>query len=423
MQDAAVLGKTFTKQALASLTGLPDGELEPILSSLSRKEVFGVQADPRSPEHGQYGFLQDLLRKVAYETLAKADRKARHLAAAAFLERALPEQEVVEVVASHYLAAYEAAPDAADAAAIRTKAGEQLARAGERAASLGANEEAERYFSQAAGLEDDPVAKATLHERAGRMAWRGARGVEARALLEQAFAVFEAEGLHHQAARVSAHLAEIDFRDGHPPEAVARLEAALETLAGEEPDEDVAFAAAQLGRFLVLNQQHDLAAPRLEVALELAEALRLPEVFAQALTSKSLLYSQRNRLEEGRILLEGALERALENDLHFAAFRAMNNLAVVYESSDQFAEAADLSDRGLELARRVGDRVWEELFLLGPISALVLLGRWDAALAREIEGARSGVQDLSSGDAARDRRSARGGTSPGRGAVSTSAPT
>ncbi len=62
---------------------------------------------------------------------------------------------------------------------IRTKAGEQLARAGERAASLGANEEAERYFSQAAELEDDPVAKATLHERAGRMAWRGARAVEA----------------------------------------------------------------------------------------------------------------------------------------------------------------------------------------------------------------------------------------------------
>ena len=413
VQDAAVLGKTFTKQALASLTELPDGELEPILSSLSRKEVFGVQADPRSPEHGQYGFLQDLLRKVAYETLAKADRKVRHLAAAAFLERTLAEQEVVEVVASHYLAAYEAAPDAADAAAIRTKAGEQLARAGERAASLGANEEAERYFSQAAELEDDPVAKAELHERAGRMAWRGARGVEARALLEQAFAVFEAEGLHHQAARVSAHLAEIDFRDGHPPEAVARLEAALETLAGEEPDEDVAFAAAQLGRFLVLNQQHDLAAPRLEVALELAEALRLPEVFAQALTSKSLLYSQRNRLEEGRILLEGALERALENDLHFAAFRAMNNLAVVYESSDQFAEAADLSDRGLDLARRVGDRVWEELFLLGPISALVLLGRWDAALAREIEGARSGVPGPDSGDAPRDDGVRAGGDRPG----------
>ena len=53
------------------------------------------------------------------------------------------------------------------------------------------------------------------------------------------------------------------------------------------------------------------SAPRrhLERALELAEALGLPEVFAQALTSTSPPSSRtRNRLEEARILLEGALE-------------------------------------------------------------------------------------------------------------------
>ncbi len=99
LQDGSVLGKTFTKQALAALSGLSESELEPILVSLTRKEVLGVQADPRSPEHGQYGFLQDLLRRVAYETLAKTDRKRRHLAAAAYLEESWGEHEVVEVVA------------------------------------------------------------------------------------------------------------------------------------------------------------------------------------------------------------------------------------------------------------------------------------------------------------------------------------
>src|SRR5262249_53707308 len=252
VQDAAVLGKTFTKQALAVLTEQPETELEPILSSLTRKEVLGVQADPRSPEHGQYGFLQDLLRKVAYETLAKADRKARHLAAASYLEQTLGEQEVVEVVASHYLDAYEAAPDAPDATEIRAKAGDQLARAGERAASLGASEEAERYFAQAAELADDPLARAELEERAGRSAWLGARGRQAREYFDRALAVFEAEGLTRRAARIHAVLAEIDNRDGHPNEAVTRLEAAVEALAGEKPDEDTAAVAAQLGRYLAL---------------------------------------------------------------------------------------------------------------------------------------------------------------------------
>ena len=217
----------------------------------------------------------------------------------------------------------------------------ELARAGERAASLGANEEAERYFAQAAELADDPLAEAELEERAGRSAWLGARGEQARAYLDRALAVFEAEGMTRRVARISAVLAEIDHREGHRTEAVARLEAALEALAGEEPDEDTAAVAAQLGRFLVLSNRYEEAAPRLELALDLAEALGLPEVFAQALTTKSILYTTRNRLEEARILLEGALELALANDLHAAAVRAFNNLAVNHESRDRYRDAAD----------------------------------------------------------------------------------
>src|SRR2546430_12714549 len=64
LEDAAVLGKTFTKEALTALAGGEGEELEPLLQSLVRKEVIGLQADPRSPEHGQYGFLQDLVRHV-----------------------------------------------------------------------------------------------------------------------------------------------------------------------------------------------------------------------------------------------------------------------------------------------------------------------------------------------------------------------
>ncbi len=92
-----------------------------------------MQADPRSPEHGQYGFLQDLVRHVAYETLSKRERKARHLAAAEYLANVFAdEDEVVEVLAWHYLAAFEAAPDADDAGEIRAKACEMLVRAGAR---------------------------------------------------------------------------------------------------------------------------------------------------------------------------------------------------------------------------------------------------------------------------------------------------
>ena len=105
VQNASVLGKTFTKAGLTALTGGLDEELEPLLASLLRKEIVSIQADPRSPERGQYAFLQDIVKLVAYETIAKRDRKAKHLAAAQFLmsTSGAEEDEIAEVVAAHYL--------------------------------------------------------------------------------------------------------------------------------------------------------------------------------------------------------------------------------------------------------------------------------------------------------------------------------
>jgi predicted ATPase/class 3 adenylate cyclase len=385
LQDAAVLGKTFTKRALATLLDLSESELEVLLGSLVRKELLALQEDPRSPEHGQYSFLQDLVRHVAYETLTKQERRSRHLAAAAHLEAAFPdEEEIVEVLASHYLDAYRAAPDADDADHIKATAREMLARAGERAGSLAAAREAQRYFEQAADLADDPTTGAELEDRAAGMAWRRGRAAEARSLSERALSAFESAGLTHPAARIAARLAEIDFREGHLSEAVTRLEHALHALSGV-PGEDLAHVAGQLGRFLVLNGQLEEATPHLELALELAEALDLAEVFTQTLTSKAMLLTTRNRLAESRILLEGSLEAALASDLPVAALRTYNNLAVLLESSDRYAESIDTMAGALELARRTGDRISELNCLAGPITGLVQLGRWDEAFERASE--------------------------------------
>jgi class 3 adenylate cyclase len=385
LQDGAVLGKTFTRAALLALADFQEPELDALLHSLVRKEVLSLQSDPRSPEHGQYGFLQDLVRRVAYETLSRRDRRARHLAAADYLAGALSDEEVTEVVASHLVDAYELEPDAEDAAAIRERARLALLNAGERARALAAAAEAQRYFERAAGLTDAPLEQATHELHAGHMALRAGSLEDARSLLEHAETVFTEEGELRQAADASARLAEIDYRDGRPLEAVARLEAALGQLAGAEPDESVAVVAAELGRFLVLTNDYERAAPYLEQALGLAEGLRLDDVFAQAMTSKALLFILRNRLEESRILLEGAIEFALAHDLSSAASRALNNLAVVFESGDRYVDAVEASRRGIEIARRVGDRVAEANFLAGPISAAVMLGRWDDALDRAAE--------------------------------------
>ncbi|HSD03947.1 MAG TPA: adenylate/guanylate cyclase domain-containing protein [Gaiellales bacterium] len=386
LQDGAVLGKTFPKAAIAALTGRDEAELEPLLASLVRKEVLGVQADPRSPEHGQYGFLQDLVRHVAYETLSRRDRKARHLAAARLVAEALGDEEVAEVVASHLLDAYRIAPDADDATEIRGQACEALVRAGDRAGSLGAAAEAQRYFEQAVELAQTPLAAAALADRAGQMAWLAGDAVRARALYDDAMAGYESAGEARPAARVSARLAELDFVDGRPGDAVARLEPVLESLAGEESPE-TAQVAAQLGRFLILDGEFGRGGPHIERALSLAEQLDLPETLAEALTSKGVLLMQVDRLYEARVLLEGAIEIAVANDAYASALRAINNLGVVLESLDMFGVSEGRIAEGVALARRIGNRQWEASLMGGTVLELSMLGRWDEASAMAAEAA------------------------------------
>ena len=383
LQDGAVLGKTFAPAALAALTRLAEGDLETLLSSLVRKEVLGVQADPRSPEHGQYGFLQDLVRHVAYETLSKRERRSRHLAAAEHLIAAFAgeEDEVVEVVASHYVAAYEAAPDAGDAAEIKEKAQAMLARAGERAASLGAAAESQRYFEQAAALADEPRTQAELLNRAARLAHFAARPEEAIRLYEESIALYEAEGDTHAAARVSSRLAEVEARSGRLDDALERMERAFAVISTDEPDEDLALLAARLANGYAFAGDLDMAGERAELALDIAESLGSPEVLTSAFDVKAFIAESRGHPEESIAFLTRGLAIAIEHDLPELASSAYLNLSDRSFRSDRYGNALAYLQQALELARRGGDRPREWSILSELTYPLYMTGRWDETVA------------------------------------------
>ena len=383
VQQAAVLGKTFTKAALAAVANGVEVELDRLLESVVRKEILSLQADPRSPERGQYGFLQDLLRQIAYETLPRKERKTRHLAAAESLEQEwlAGDQEVVEIIASHYLSALDLDLKAADAGDIRAKARTTLTRAGERAASLAASESAQRYFEKALELADDPVTQAALHEQAGRMAMLRGRAAEARPHLEQASALYDSVGRPLAGVRVSARLGVLTWtQEGDIERAVVEMERSFEVLANEEPSLELATLAAQLARVLYFSGRADESMARNERALEIAEALELPEALSQALTTKSLILEGLGRHQEAHLLLRYALDLALANDLSEAALRAYNNLAGEAEVLDRSREALDTFRAMSELAQRVGDRGSGRLADTSTVRLLIERGEWDEAL-------------------------------------------
>src|SRR6266404_7524276 len=266
VQHACVLGKTFTKQALAALTDRPVAELEPLLSGLVRKEVMSLQADPRWPERGQYGFLQELLRQVAYETLSRRDRKSRHLAAVVALEQTFEgaEVDVPEVIATHLLAAVDAAPEDPDVPEIR--------------------------------------ARAALLTRAGTLALNAVDEAGARERLERAIALYEEADDAYAAARARVALADVDVAEGKLEEGTRRFESALSTLEQTGASAELAATYASIGRLRVLRGDLEPAGPVLERALELAESLVLDETLVQALTSKALILMHEGRVVEAELL-------------------------------------------------------------------------------------------------------------------------
>jgi predicted ATPase len=161
--DASVFGLTFSRDALAALA--PDvGDLDDVLMRLTRTEIFGTVTSRLSAEYGQFRFVQDVVRQVAYNTQSRRDRKAKHLAVAAYLSAQADPGDVAPVLAQHYLDAVEASgPADTDLDELRQRALEELRRAGNRAVALGAWVDARRYFESAMAQAQDDATRAPLH--------------------------------------------------------------------------------------------------------------------------------------------------------------------------------------------------------------------------------------------------------------------
>jgi class 3 adenylate cyclase/tetratricopeptide (TPR) repeat protein len=376
LQLASVLGESFTLAGIAALSARPPEEVRPVLDGLVAKQVLAFVDDERSPERGQYRFLQGLVQTIAYGTLSRRDRKATHLAAARHLQEN-DDSEAADVLASHFLAAATAEPDASDAHQIRTWARETLADAGRRALSLALGREAQHAFDQAAELADDDEDRAALLEQAGRAAWLEDDIDAARERLETAIALHAAAGRPQAVARASGVIAETLWQSDDLEHAIEVAERALEDLTDD--DADRAAMAALLGklRSFLTDAAGTLDATR--QALEIAEPLALWDTVADALITRGAMLVWMDRPEEGHALLRHGTELAVAHDLPVATLRGYNNLAWIAELRDRLDEAEEQRARCIEFARARGDRVWLRSLRAGEVGLHAQRGRWDEA--------------------------------------------
>jgi hypothetical protein len=387
--DAAVLGSTFPAEALVAVSGRDETAVRAALAELVRREVFTVSADPLSPERGSYGFAQNMLRQVAYETLSRRDRKARHLTVAAHLRAVFPGdgEEVADVIARHYLDALEAVPGDPDAGQIRGQATGALIQAAERAERTGASASAAASYAAAAdlrladpasGVEDEPSA-GLLWERAARAAETSAAWALSVELAGRARDYHLQHGQDRAAARAQAIAGLALSYWGRLAEGREQLSAALEVLRAD-PDTDTVDALRNLAAAEAAAGSPD--ADRLT-----AEALTLGQALGASGRELSELFGTRgyylvhaNRGPEAAAYYRESARLASQADDSKSLGTALLNLADILTPSDP-AAAAETSRAAAGHLRRAGHRAALATAIANLAVALMMLGDWDTAEA------------------------------------------
>jgi tetratricopeptide (TPR) repeat protein len=224
---------------------------------------------------------------------------------------------------------------------------------------------------------------------------------EAMSDLEEAEALFRSRGRTHDAARVSARIGDVSLLTSKLDDALVRLTSAFDILKHDEPDEDLAVLAAQLGRLHFFSGHLDEAADTIELALGVAESLWLPETISEAMNTKGLIASSNGRPEEALALIRRSLEIALENDTPNAALRAYANLANEMFERDRYDESTRLDLEAITLAHRLGWSGPEWFARMQIVGHQVLSGAWDdvldtlrEALETDDPGVRAGLEGI-----------------------------
>jgi class 3 adenylate cyclase/tetratricopeptide (TPR) repeat protein len=392
LADAAVIGETFWVGALASMGGVERSDVDRSLHELSRRELVRRARTPSIQGEAEFTFWHALIRDVAYEQLPRVPRALRHVAAAAWLERAAPERlgELSEVLAHHYVSALELLRSAGrveEAFAAEAPALRFLLLAGDRAMGLS--------VPVAAGHYRRALELATADGEVVDQEQR-ARVLAGLAEAEQILGDVEGAAQHFQSAAES-------FEAAGDDSAVLEMRLRFALAVGVRGEGDRFWGlldgliadlergphSAQLARAYAeraypgIGVSFDQAIEWADRALTLSRELDLPEVRVRALVfrggSRSAL-GDPGGLDDLRAALRLALDLGLTRQTYVCYFNLVGTLC--YQDPTGALETADEGLRFVASRGLAEGEAWIRAFRL---QAMFQAGRW-AELLTDADG-------------------------------------
>ena len=268
------------------------------------------------------------------------------------------------------------APAGPERDALAGQARIALRAAADRAASLGANEQALHFCEQALTVASDPTDQAILHEQAADSA-AAVQGIETatphyRAAIELRAKIGDRVGEARATASFARALIDVyRFNDG-----IALLTTAADRFADMAEDPGVVAMNGQLARAWFLTNENAKAVEVADRVLAIAERSNLVDIVADTLITRGSALAGVGRRYEGIGAIEAGQRLAAIHSLHDTVGRAFTNLAS-FRADEDPRSALEAAREGIEVSRRLGMRSFQ--LMDNAVTSAVRTGEWDWA--------------------------------------------
>jgi tetratricopeptide (TPR) repeat protein len=373
LRIAAAGGRAVSDRLLAAVAGLEEAEHDAALREAVEHHVLVVDDTERG-----YVFRHALTRDAIYGDTLPRERVRIHTAYGEALSAdpalAGGNVAVAAALALHWRAAHDL-PRALEASIEAA----QLAAGYAPAEALGHLERALEIWPQVPdAAQRSGIDLVEALGRAGQSAYAAGALDRSLAMFDEALAELEPDADPERRALLMEARAAAVLDTGRESEARLELERAAALLPAEPPSEARAVVLTALAsqRAVVGDFAGVLAAAEQAVVAATGVGARRREATARMMLGMALAYLEGER---GLPELEAGIQLAEEAEDHATALRGHLNLSDALQTLGRSRESAEVAERGMELAARVGltRSVYGVLVAINLAEAQFHLGHWD----------------------------------------------
>ena len=370
---ASFVGNDFTLEIMSTLTGIEENKLLEIMDKLI-KTGFVKHTVIRGED--TCSFADIIMRDVVHEEVGPFKRKKLHRIVGEALEKVYAEKidEHLGELALHFL-------EGGD----KEKGLGYFLKAGEKAAKVYANAEAASYFQSALKLleekEGEFQEKARVLEQLGDIKRLVGDNDACMKHWDEAILVLTSLQEKEKTATLHRKMANVLWDQiGDTKKAKEHHEAALKILEAEPESVELARLYEGIAHMLRRKGEAAQAPAWAEKALALAEKLNAAEAVAISCIELSADRVVLGDPKKAREYADRALKIALDNNYPEAALWAYSRLTDVIQL-EEYVKCLEYIEKGLALAKKVGDIRFQSDFLTNLASMNVVMGELGKAVA------------------------------------------